>query len=361
LKTSRKLIIIAVVLIIGVLSLFAYEATLSSPGSSKWIPAANYPLQVSGSFAVAGQQCVNSTGYIYCVGGQDALGGPRNEVYSSVLSTSSLNITSWTPEPNPYPQNIHGQSCVAYIGYAYCVGGTYDDGGDDTASSYYAFLGGNGVVGSWNPTTAFPIPIDSQYCAASSGDIYCVGGNNETDGTNADSTASSSVWYAPLSSSGIGAWSLSTPYPANLYFPSCFASTGYIYCLGGADQNNNAQSTDYYAALSSTGVGAWTQTTSYPIQASGQACGFSSGYIYCVGGQEGSNSYTNAVYYAAVSSGGIGGWKQAGTYPLSVGTTCAISSGYMYCMGGFDDSSQGDTDATYYVPLTTLSNATASG
>jgi hypothetical protein len=359
-KTSRIVILVVVVLVVLVLILFAYEATVSG-GTSPWSQAANYPLQVSGVFAVAGQQCFNSTGYIYCIGGQDADGGPRNEVYSaSVFATPSHNVTSWVSNPNPYPQNINGQSCVTYSSYAYCVGGSYDDGGDDIASSYYAPLSGNGLIGNWSRTTAYPIPIDSQYCAASSAHIYCVGGNNETDGTNADSTTSNSVWYALLSPSGIGTWSHSTPYPANLYFPSCFSSSSYMYCMGGADNNNNAQSTDFYATLSSSGVGTWTPTTAYPIQVSGQACAFSSGYIYCVGGQEGSNSYSNAVYYAAVSSGGIGAWKQAGHYPLSVGTTCVISLGYMYCMGGFDGSSQGDTEATYYISLTTLSSA-ASG
>lgn len=354
------------VVIIAVVGLYAFSVLLGpTPSNSTWATAAGYPLQVNGALGVAGQQCVNSTTYLYCIGGQDANGGPRGELYSSTaVSSSSRNITGWTSDPNQYPQSIDGQACVAYSGYVYCVGGTHDDGGDDVASSYYAPLSSGGAVGKWNSTTAYPIPIDTQYCVASSGYIYCVGGNNETDGTNADSTSSNSVWYAPLSSSGIGSWSHSTPYPANLYFPSCFAANGYIYCLGGADSNDNSQSADYYAALSSAGVGTWTQTTAYPIQASGQACAISSGYIYCVGGETAggqSPSYTNAVYYAPVSASGIGTWKQAGNYPASVGTTCVISSGYMYCIGGFDGSSVGENNAVYYAPLASLSSATTSG
>jgi hypothetical protein len=190
---------------------------------------------------------------------------------------------------------------------------------------------------------------------ASSGYIYCVGGNNETDGTNADATPSSSVWFAPLSASGIGTWTLSTAYPTNVYFPSCFAFNGYIYCIGGVDNNNNVVSTDYYAALSSSGVGAWTETTAYPLSLDGQSCAISSGYIYCVGGQENNqNSYTNAVYNATISSSGIGTWKKAANYPQSVETTCVISSGYLYCIGGFNGSSTGETDSTYYAPLSSL-------
>jgi hypothetical protein len=227
-------------------------------------------------------------------------------------------------------------------------------------------LNGNGTIGNWTRTTSYPIPIDTQYCAAYSARIYCVAGNNQTDGTNADSTPSRSVWYAPLSSSGIGAWSQSTPYPSNIYFPSCFSYLDYFYCLGGADSNNNAVSTAYYAILTPTGVGTWTPTTAYPISVSGQACAFSSGalflgYIYCVGGQGNSNSnsasYSYAVYYAPVSSGGIGAWKQSGPYPASVGTTCVISSGYMYCVGGFENSQ--NTASTYYIFLSTLTSTTS--
>jgi len=290
------------------------------------------------------------------VGGQDANGGPRNEVYTtSAITKSSVNITSWTPDSNQYPQNINGQSCVAYSGYVYCVGGTYDEGGDDVASSYFAALGGGGTVGTWASTTAYPIPIDSQSCVASSGFVYCVGGNNETDGSNADSAYSSTVYYAQLTSSGIGAWSPTMAYPAGIYFPTCYSAGGYIYCLGGADINDNALSTDYFAPLSSTGVGTWTQTTAYPVQASGQACAVSSGHIYCVGGEEVDGTYTAAVYYAMVSSGGIGAWQGAAGYPTSVQTTCVITGGYMYCVGGFDSSSVGDNNAVYYASLSSLS------
>ena len=307
-KISRIIIILVVIVVVIIIALFAYEAltvsTSTTTSSSTWFSAANYPVQVDGVFGVAGQQCVNSTRYIYCIGGQDTNGGPQSEIYSSsVLSSSSSNISSWTADSNVYPQNINGQSCVVYSNYVYCVGGTYNDGGDDVASSYYAPLSGNGTIGSWNSTTPYPIAIDTQYCVASSGYIYCVGGNNETDGTNADATPSDSVWYATLSSSGIGTWSHSSAYP-NLFFPSCFASSGYIYCLGGTDVNNNVVNTVYYAALSSTGVGAWTGTTAYPNKLDGQSCVISSGYIYCVGGQENSqNVYQCGVLRADIIFG----------------------------------------------------------
>lgn len=358
-KISRIVIIIVVIIVIGVVALFAYEAvsTSSTTSTTVWYTAANYPLQLVLSFGVGGQQCINSTGYIYCIGGLDVNFAPRSEVYSSsLLSSSAANITSWNGDANSYPTNIQAQSCVAYSGYAYCVGGSYDEYQDDVASSYFTPIGSTGTLGTWDNTTAYPVPTDSQYCAASSGYIYCVGGNNETDGLNDTATASNSVYYAPLSSAGIGNWTHSTAYPANLYFPSCFASNGFMYCLGGTNINDKVQSSVYYASLSSSGVGPWTQTTSYPMSLVGQSCVLSSGYIYCVGGQENNqNTYTNAVYYAPVSSSGIGTWKAATNYPQAVETTCTLSSNYIYCVGGFNGSSAGETDSTYYASLSSLS------
>ncbi len=359
-KVSRVIIIIVVLLIVVIIAVAVFSA-FAPTSSSPWKSVATYPLQVDDTFGVSGQECVNSTVYVYCIGGQDVALGPHNGVYtSSAISSSSSNITSWTPDSILYPRTIYAQACVASSGYVYCVGGTYDDAGDDVNSSYYAPLSSNGAVGSWSSTTPYPVPVDSQYCAASSGYIYCVGGFDEAAGTNASRALSDYVYFAPLSPSGIGTWSQSTTYPSNTYFPSCFAADGYIYCLGGVDNNDNAQSTDYYASLSSAGVGTWTATTPYQFQGIGQACAFSSGYIYCVGGEQ-SSGFTNAVYYATVSSGGIGAWTKAANYPDGAATNCVILSNSMYCIGGLDGSSNGETGAAYYISLSTLIGETTSG
>jgi len=74
----------------------------------------------------------------------------------------------------------------------------------------------------------------------------------------------------------------------------------------------------YYALLSSGGVGAWTQTTSYPVDVSSQSCVVNSGYVYCIGG-------SNAVYYAPLSSSGVGAWTQTMSYPGSAGAQSCVT------------------------------------
>ena len=348
-KLSRIIVVLVVIVVIAIVVVYLYESTTATPVNKAWAPGPSYPLSLNGVVGVAGQQCINSTGYAYCIGGQDVNTGPRDEVYSTSALPSG-NLSGWTAASNPYPVNTDGESCVAYSGFAYCVGGSYNENGDDVASSYFASLNG-AQVGEWTSTTPYPIAIDSQSCVTSTGYIYCIGGNNETDGTNADSTLSSSVWYAQLSASGIGQWNHSTAYPSDVLLPSCFSASGYVFCLGGADQNNNAVGTAYFAQLTSAGVGSWTKTTSYPQQESGLACVVSSGTIYCLGGQGGQNSYTSAAYYAPISTEGIGAWTRAGNYPNSLETICFALSGDIYCVGGFDSGSAGENGAVYYAPL----------
>jgi len=327
------------------------------PCTSTWNCAAGYPVQVSGNVAIAGQQCVNNATEVVCIGGQDSNGGPRSDIYSAEMSSSG-NITGWTLDSNHYPVVINGQSCVFSSGYVYCIGGMDDANGDDVNSSYYAALGAGGVVGTWTSTTGYPIPLDTQSCVASSSYVYCVGGYNETDGTSADTATSSSVWYAPISSSGIGQWAETTPYPANFFLPTCVAAGGYVYCTSGIDENGNSVGASYYAALSSSGVGPWTSTSAYPVPGSGLACVVSSETVYCIGGVTagGQNpAFTSAVYFAQASSTGLSSWKSAPDYPVPVSTDCFAASGNVYCVGGFDGSSLQENNAVKYAALSSLS------
>ena len=81
------------------------------------------------------------------------------------------------------------------------------------------------------------------------------------------------VYYAPISSTGIGTWQATTRYPVRMVGAGCSIYNGYIYCVGtGANPVKNPFNYVYYAPVSSTGIGTWTSTTSYPV---------SMDYAYC--------------------------------------------------------------------------------
>ena len=294
---------------------------------------------------------------VYCVGGVDSSGAPRNDVYTATLSPAG-NITGWRLSPTAYPQSVTGQSCAASAGYLYCVGGIYDKAGDDLTASYFARIFANGSLGGWQPTTPYPIPVDSESCVAASSHIYCVGGNNETGGTESGVAPSSSVWFASLNSSGIGGWVKTTAYPSGIYVPACFGKSGYVYCLGGSDSNGDPQGTAYFAQLTAEGVAKWVLTTSYPVASVGTSCVLASGLVYCVGGETAggqSPAFTNVVFYASVSSSGLGVWKQGQSYPRNVATSCVAAQGNAYCVGGFDAGSLGLDGIVNYASLSSIS------
>ncbi len=356
-KFSRTLVILVVVIIIAAAGLIAYSLLQqpASPCTVTWKCGASYPVQVGGTFGIAGEQCVVNSSNVYCIGGVDPNGGPRSDVYAGSISASG-NITGWTQEAASYPQDVSGASCVGSGAYVYCVGGIHDDAGDDIASSYYAQVTASGLA-AWQSTTPYPIPVDSESCVASESHIFCIAGNNQTGGTNANSVQSNSVWFAGLYPAGIGNWSKTTPYPSSIFDPTCVAAGADAYCLGGSDSNGNPLGTTYYAALTVAGVGEWIQTTAYPLSIVGAACSASSGYIYCVGGETSGGqppSFASGVYYAQASAGGLGSWKEGPAFPNTVGTSCVATSGYVYCVGGFDESSVGVNDVVNYASLASL-------
>ena len=351
---SRRVTAVIFVVLLVLVGITLYQQYSNSQPAGPWHETTPYPLQASGGAGVAGQPCLESNGSVFCIGGQDVDGSPNSGTYSASLSSSGIG--NWT-SASPYPTAVMFQPCVSYGGYVYCVGGSYDNTADDIAFAYFAPLSASGL-GEWKQTTSYPIPADSQACVASSGYVYCLGGENETAGTNATASYSSSAWYAPISSSGIGDWNRTTAYPGQTFFPSCAAFGDYIYCVGGENSGGNPQDATYYAPLSSKGIGPWVETTVYPFKGAGQDCLTSSTYIYCVGGWTGGDTYTGAVYFALVSPDGIGSWQQAGDYPLGLTTSCVLNSaGYLYCIGGYEGSS-GQIGTSYYGLLTSQPSVT---
>jgi hypothetical protein len=260
-------------------------------------------------------------------------------------------LGAWSPT-SVYPAAPGATACAISAGYIYCIGGY-----TSSTNAYFAAVSSSGI-GSWIATTSYPITyaeggIVMTSCLASGGYIYCVGGHSIGSG----SEAIDSVYYAPLSSSGIGKWVATSDYPFAANSLSCAVSGGYIYCVGGAPNGPYVTDAVYYASISSSGVGAWLATTSYPIPIYTQTCAIAGAYLYCVGGNtqqsSGVISGTDSVYYAPISAAGVGAWTSTTSYPDSAGgQVCAISSyDYLYCVGGNSNSpgSYGLTSA-YYAP-----------
>jgi hypothetical protein len=344
--TGKRLAVFAfVILLLGVL---AFSQRASAESISPWGPTTNYPVNVED------QSCAVYSGYIYCVGGYIGNAASDPVYYAPVSSTG---IGTWVRSPNNYPLGIDAESCVigtdtsqfeGTTAAIYCVGGENSNG--NTVDKVYAASVSSSGVGSWTALAAYPtafgyascVVYEEQYTSppplritSTVPYITCVGGFTNSADTGAVYTFSS----------GTGTWTQDTNYPFPVADQSCVYYSSYIYCVGGfiviggnVFGNNGVD----YAPVSSAGIGAWASTTVYPdsdIEA--LSCVPYSGYVYCVGGQV-ADQPVKGVYYAPLSSSGVGTWTAGNSYPVDLlgvnraSNLCVLypgSDGYIYCVG----------------------------
>jgi hypothetical protein len=330
-----------------------YYAPVSSTGVGAWTSTTNYPTL----FYNAG--CTISNGYMYCVGTGNT---PFNYVYYAPVLNPGVGTWSST---TPYPVNMFDAWCEtpgstgSFEGgggpasvsttsippaYVYCIGGWNDIQGY-MQGVYYAPISNTGV-GTWSSTSSYPLPVSDHSCISFNGYVYCVGG------TNGGAQEYNQVYYAPLSSTSIGTWSSTTSYPLVVNYHTCTSLNNYMYCVGGYNYVTGiAFNNVYFAPLSSTGVGTWSSTTSYPTNDFGQACTLYNNYLYCLAGQQNAGgSDVNTAYYAPVSSTGIGTWSSTTNYPIGVQYySCTSSSNYIYC--GPSGNVASFSNSVYYAPI----------
>ena len=229
---------------------------------------------------------------------------------TTVGPTSALNksITSTTTitsaASNQSNSTQYGISNSTTILYVYCVGSPTPP----FNQSYYAQLDSTGAE-NWKSSSSYPVPFLDGSCASNGADIYCVGGSELLPGAQLEQ-----AYYAPVAQGGLGAWLQTSSYPVPFSSGSCTASNGYVYCVG--TMNSSDSKDTFYASASSSGLGAWAASTPYPAPFYGGQCNAYNGYIYCMG-----DTYLNlsasAAYYKSIANTVAGKQQLAsGNLPL---------------------------------------------
>ena len=202
------------------------------------------------------------------------------------------------------PVATYQATSAAYNGYVYEIGGNT---GSPTANTYYNLIctGTNsgasgcstttGTLGTaWTATTSLPVALDQATSVVYNDYVYEIGGYNGTSAVN-------TVYYAALNTNGtIGSWSSSNNLPVATYQATSAAYNGYVYEIGGYNGSSNV-STVYYAPINSGGAtDIWNTTTSLP-SAVDQAISIAfNGFIYELGGY--TTAATSAVDYVGLAS-----------------------------------------------------------
>jgi hypothetical protein len=136
---------------------------------------------------------------------------------------------------------------------------------------------------------------------------------------------------------------------------SSFMSAGYLYVIGGDDGTIPYRDVQYIAVNPTTGAlsGSWAFSGDLP-QAVSYATGFTAnGYIYIIGGATGATANTclATTYIASVNNTGVlSQWSQSANNLASArfGAATAFYNGYYYSAGGHDCTAIVSTNVLQY-------------
>jgi len=329
----------------------------------------------SGGIEILGQSCIAYNASVYCVGGEDlATGSDVSNVYYAPVSASGT-VGAWS-ETTDYGAlsgssgaggiGVEWPTCVQADVYIYCFGGSISTSPSLTSRVFYARLSSSGL-GPWGETTDYGaasgyagdggIPADQLACAVDGSYVYCVGSGSGT----------SKVFFAQLTVNGVGPWAETTDYGAvagssgaggvAIGSAACVDDPGYIYCIGGTISSNPVSDV-FYAPVNSSGVGAWKETVDYGASSGsngtqgvpvyGSSCALYSANIVCVAGGINGNAGTGRVFYAQASPGPLSSWIQASDYPQGgYWKDCNVLYEFLTCVGG-------ESRAVYTAPFQSI-------
>lgn len=249
-------------------------------------------------------------------------------------------VAPWQASANTFTNARHSHVSLTYGSYLYVVGGVSGLGFMNDVQ--YAPINADGSLGAWQTTTSFNTPRMFQNAVAYNDYIYVLGGEGATS-----STTYADVQFAPLSANGaVGNWSTSaTPLTSARYLSGCTVYQGYIYVIGGAGAMTKVE----YAPLSAVGelAGPWASAYN-PLPGTGRAgMGIvaNNGYMYIIGGMDGSTYYDTVLVGPIKGNGDISHWAQSNkfTTPRYL-TSAAVSNNRIYLTGGSDAGSISQSD-----------------
>jgi len=193
----------------------------------------------------------------------------------------------------------------------------------------------------WQSTADLPYARWCTACCAHNGYVYTIGGEQT-------SVAHNNVWYSEILGDGslVEPWLSTTNLPGARMYHGCFIYNNYLFVLGGVE-SGSYRSDVWSAEIQADGsVGSWTSTTDLPSPRSGFNMAVCNGYIYVIGGYNGSADLTEVVYAQINDDGTIGTWESTTSMPAARRCCrCFAHNDYLYITGGHSSS------LTYYANI----------
>ena len=192
----------------------------------------------------------------------------------------------------------------------------------------------------WSPMPSFATPRNGHTCVVNdymNWYVYVIGGADNASYYN-------DVQYAPIDCDGtIGSWASTSSFTNARANHAGIVYNGYVYIIGGYDGSvvyNDVQ----YAKINSNGtIDAWSSTTQFQNGRFNHTGAAYNGYMYIIGGAGINTSYYDVQFATINSDGTLGAWSYTMPLPMTrTGHAGAVYNGYIYVMGGFRDANRSD-------------------
>lgn len=265
-----------------------------------------------------------------------------DEIRRGILTGGTVN--TWT-STTAFTNSRRSSASAAYNGYLYVSGGF---GGAYYNDVQYAAINTlDGTVGAWTPGPAFTSPRSSHQMVAYNGYLYILGGANDGPPYYNDTQ------YASLdpTTGAVGAWtsSVNTFTGVRDEF-TAVAANGYLYILGGWNGSANYNDVQYASIKANGSLSSWASTTVLPVAGLNMVASVYNNYLYIVGGGSNATADTTVRYAFIKSDGSLGSWVTGTSLPVGrYGHGSRIYKGYLYVYGGSDGSAV--RSDTMYAPV----------
>jgi hypothetical protein len=188
----------------------------------------------------------------------------------------------------------------------------------------------DGSLEPWQTIGTLPDPRWMHESIAIDGYVYVVGGTiDDQDVTE--------VIYAPIQADGsLGLWQTTSPLNEKRSRFALTSVDGYLYAIGGHNGSTYMNSVEYAQIQADGSLGPWQMTSSLITPRYGLDAVAVGGYIYALTGYNLSLGYISNTEYAAVQSDGtLGTWQVTSSLNIPRGLPAAVTNGdSIYVFGG---------------------------
>jgi Leucine-rich repeat (LRR) protein/N-acetylneuraminic acid mutarotase len=185
----------------------------------------------------------------------------------------------------------------------------------------------------WKSATPLNIARSGHTSVAYNGYLYVLGGTQD------DVNRFNDVQYAPILSDGsLGAWRATSPFNMGRRGHTSVVYNGYLYVMGGTPNGGDVLGDVQFARINPDGsLGAWQNTTPFGPGRLGYSSAISNGYLYVIQGfyYSAASPLTDVQFNKFNPDGSLQGWQNTATFgPPRYGHKSIFCNGYLYSLGG---------------------------